>query len=101
MCNFPKKCTKMEFHENKPIKKYLIDGACLLNAYYFSKIYIVCHIIRQENTKITILFSNKIMLGSTVFQNPTRFGNFGVNIPEWPVTKICCFGFNGSLRISI
>ena len=45
----------MEFHENKPIKKYLIDGACLLYAYYFSKIYIVCHIIRQENTKITIL----------------------------------------------
>ena len=60
MCNFPKKCTKMEFHENKPIKKYLIDGACLLYAYYFSKIYIVCHIIRQEKDHHFVFQQNNV-----------------------------------------
>ena len=53
----------MEFHENKPIKKNLINGACLLYAYYFSKIYIVCHnktrkhkdhhfVFQQNNVKV-------------------------------------------------
>ena len=71
---FSKSARKCIFMK-KLIKMYLVHGhAC---AYHFSKIYIVCYRIRQENTKFTVLFPGKTMFK---FKNSPK-----VNSPEWLV----------------